>query len=73
MEANSCFHSVVALVLQMLIYIYIEETDDTSLPYEAIINLLVDVENLLPALLHYMMPDLNSKEFAFQICNSYLQ
>ena len=70
MESSSCFHSIVTLVLRLLTYIYNEEMNDTSVvPHGLIINLLLDVEDLLPALLHNIMSDLHSEEFAFyKIC-----
>lgn len=65
MESSSCFHSIATLVLRLLTYIYNEEMDDTSVPLGLILNLLLDVENLLPAVLHNIMSVLNSKEFTF--------
>ena len=65
MESSSCFHSIATLILRLLTYIYTEETDDTSVPHGLILNLLLDVENLLPALLHNIVSVLNSKEFIF--------
>ena len=65
MESSSCFYSIATLILQLLTYIYNEETDDTSVPHGLILNLLLNVENLLPALLHNIMSVLNSKEFTF--------
>ena len=58
MESSS-FHSVVTLVLRLIIYVYTEETDETLLLQEIIINLLHNVENLLPALLHNIIADLH--------------
>ena len=65
MESSSCFYSIATLILRLLMYIYNEETDDTSVPHGLILNLLLNVENLLPALLHNIMSVLNSKELPF--------
>ena len=65
MESSSCFHSIVTLALQLLTYIYNEEMEDASVPHGLIINLLLDVEDLLPAVLHEIMSNLNSEEFTF--------
>lgn len=61
MDSSSCFHSIVTLVLRLVIYCYTEE-DDTLVPQQVVITLLLDVENLLPALLHNVVADLNSKQ-----------
>ena len=61
MESSSCFHSIAALVLRLLVCIYTEELVDISVPQEVIINLFIDVDNILPAVLHNIAADLNSK------------
>ena len=61
MDSSSCFHPIVTLVLRLVRYVYTEE-DDTLVPQQVVITLLLDVENLLPALLHNVVADLNSKQ-----------
>ena len=67
MESNCCFHPILTLVLRLLVYIYTEEMDDTSVPHKLVINLLLDVENLLPALLHIIISYISGKDFQFTI------
>ena len=71
MESRS-FHSVVTLVLRLVIHIYTKEANDTSLLQEVIINLLLNVENLLPALLHNIIADLQGVNSKYQgFANTY--
>ena len=65
MESSSCFQSITTLVIRLLVFIYTEKLADVSVPKEVVINLLLDIENLLPAILHSITTDFNGKEFTF--------
>ena len=67
MESNCCFQPILTLVLRLLVYIYTEEIEETSVPHGLVLNLLLNVENLLPALLHIIISYSNSKDFQFTI------
>lgn len=69
---SKSFHSVVTLVLRLVIHIYTEEANDTSLLQEVIINLLLNIDNLLPALLHNIIADLQGVNSKYQsFANTY--